>query len=67
MAFDDAIKKLELGNHGINMILENLDEQFKEIRADQRLEGLADDLEQLFHSYLKAWKTSNTDVIELLK
>lgn len=67
MAFDEVISKLETSNQGINIILENLDEHFSEIRADPRLEGLVDDLENLFHAYLKAWKESNTEILGLVK
>ena len=67
MAFDEVISKLETSNQGINIILENLDEHFSEIRADPRLEGLVDDLENLFFAYLKTWIKTNTEVIETLK
>lgn len=66
MAVDEAIKKLEISNQGLKVILENLDEQLTDIRADPRLEGLVDDLENLFYAYLKTWMKSNTEIIELL-
>ena len=66
MAVDEAIKKLEVSNQGLKVILENLDEQLADIRSDPRLEGLVDDLENLFYAYLKTWMKSNTEIIELL-
>ncbi len=67
MAIDDAIKKLETSNEGLKVIIENLDEQLKEIRLDPRLEGLVDDLENLFYAYLKTWIKSNTEILEILR
>ena len=67
MGIDDAIKKLETSNQGLNVILENLDEQLKDIRLDPRLEGLIDDLENLFFAYLKTWIKTNTEIIDILK
>ena len=67
MVIEDAIKKLEISNQGLKVILENLDEQLAEIRLDPRLEGLVDDLENLFFAYLKTWMKSNTDIIDILK
>ena len=67
MSLDDAIKKLETSNVGLKVIIENLDEQLKEIRLDPRLEGLVDDLENLFYAYLKTWIKSNTEILEILR
>ena len=67
MTVEDAIKKLEISNQGLNVILENLDEQLKDIRLDPRLEGLIDDLENLFYAYLKTWIKTNTEIINILK
>lgn len=67
MVTEDAIKKLEISNQGLKVILENLDEQLAEIRLDPRLEGLVDDLENPFFAYLKTWMKSNTDIIDILK
>ena len=67
MGVEEAIKKLETSNKGLKVILENLDEQLADIRSDPRLEGLVDDLENLFFAYLKTWIKNNTEVIETLK
>ncbi len=67
MGLDDAITKLEISNQGLKVILENLDEQLKDIRLDPRLEGLVDDLENLFYAYLKTWIKSNTEILEILR
>ena len=67
MAIDDAIKKLETSNQGLKVIIENLDEQLTDLRLDPRLEGLVDDLENLFFAYLKTWIKSNTEIIDILK
>ena len=66
MAVDEAIKKLEISNQGLKIILENLDEQLADIRSDPRLEGLVDDLENLFYAYLKTWIKSNTEILDIL-
>jgi len=66
MGVDEAIKKLEVSNQGLKVILENLDEQLADIRSDPRLEGLVDDLENLFYAYLKTWIKSNTEIMDLL-
>jgi hypothetical protein len=66
MGVDDAIKKLETSNQGLKVILENLDEQLKDIRLDPRLEGLVDDLENLFYAYLKTWIKSNNEILDIL-
>ena len=66
MGIDEAFKKLETSNDGLKVIIENLDEQLADIREDPRLEGLVDDLENLFYAYLKTWVKSNTDIIEIL-
>ncbi len=67
MGVDEAIKKLEVSNDGLKVILENLDEQLADIRSDPRLEGLVDDLENLFYAYLKTWIKSNTEILDILK
>jgi hypothetical protein len=64
---EEAIKKLETSNQGLKVILEHLNEQLSDMRLDPRLEGLMDDLENLFYAYLKTWIKSNSDVIDILK
>ena len=66
MSGGDAIKKLEISNQGLKVIQENLDEQLADIRSDPRLEGLVDDLENLFYAYLKTWIKSNTEILDIL-
>ena len=66
MAVDEAIKKLEISNQGLKVILENLDEQLADLRSDPRLEGLVDDLENLCYAYLKTWIKSNTEILDIL-
>jgi len=67
MTVEDAIKKLETSNQGLAVIIENLDEQLADIRLDPKLEGLIDDLENLFFAYLKTWIKTNTEIIDILK
>jgi len=67
MTLDGAITKLWISNQRIELILENLDGKFADISLDLRLEGLVDDLENLFHSYLKTWMKSNPEVLDILK
>ena len=67
MSVEPAITKLETTNQGIKIILENLDKQLADLRSDPRLEGLVDDLENLFFAYLKTWMKSNTEILEILK
>ena len=67
MGVEDAIKKLETSNQGLQVILDNLDEQLKSIRSDPKLAGMVDDLETLFYAYLKTWMKSNNEIISVLK
>lgn len=67
MGTEEAIKKLETSNQGLKVILDNLDEQLKAIRADPKLTGMVDDLETLFYAYLKTWMKSNNEIIDILK
>ena len=67
MGVDEAIKKLETSNQGLKVILGNIDDQLKAIRADPKLSGMVDDLETLFYAYLKTWMKSNDEIIDTLK
>ena len=67
MGTEEAIKKLETSNQGLQVILDNLDEQLKAIRSDPKLTGMVDDLETLFYAYLKTWMKSNNEIIDVLK
>ena len=67
MGTEEAIKKLETSNQGLKVILDNLDEQLKAIRAEPKLTGMVDDLETLFYAYLKTWMKSNNEIIDILK
>ncbi len=66
MGIDEAIKKLETSNEGLKVTLEQLSEQFEDIRADPRFVGLVDDLENLGTAYLKTWIAKNTEILEIL-
>jgi len=63
---DTAIKKLETSNQELKVTLEQINEQFEDIRTDPRFAGYVNDLENLFNAYLKTWIDSNTDIIETL-
>lgn len=67
MGVEVAIEKLNVSNLGLNIILSGIHDQLADIRLDPRLEGLTDDLEALFESYLATWLKTNTQVIDILK
>jgi len=67
MTLDEAITKIQVSNQGLKVILENLGEQLSDLRSDPRLEGLVDDLENLFYAYLKTWMKSNDEILDILK
>ena len=66
MGVEDAIEKLEVSNQKLKVDLEQLGEQFDDLRKDPKFEGLVDDLEKLGSEYLKTWINSNNDIIEIL-
>ena len=61
------IEKLNVSNRGLNVILNNLHEQLADVRLDPRMDGLTDDLEALFESYLTTWVKTNTQIIDILE
>jgi hypothetical protein len=66
MGVEDAIEKLEASNQKLKVDLEQLGEQFEDLRKDPKFEGLVDDLEKLAFVYLTTWINSNSDIIEIL-
>ena len=66
MAVSDAVEKLENSNKKLTNDLEQLSEQFKDLREDPKFKGLVDDLEELGVAYLKTWMKSNNEIIEIL-
>jgi hypothetical protein len=67
VSVDAAIKKLEISNQGLKVILEHLNENLADMRQDPKLKDVVDDLENLFYAYLKTWIKSNNDILEILK
>ena len=67
MSVFEAIEKLKVSNQGLNVIRDNIHEQLADIRSDPRMDGLVDDLENLFESYLATWVKTNSDVLEILE
>jgi len=67
MSGNTAIKKLEISNQGLNVIIEHLDENLADMRNDPRLAGVVDDLQNLFYAYLKTWIKSNDEILDILK
>ena len=67
MGVEVAIEKLNVSNRGLNIILSGIHDQLADIRLDPRLEGLIDDLQAPFESYLTTWVKTNTQVIDILE
>ena len=67
IALDDAIKKLETSNQELKVTLEQLNQQFEDIRADPRFAGFVNDLENLAFEYLKTWIKGNAEILSILK
>ena len=67
MILMDVIEKLEALNKKQKLNLEQLHEQFIDLKTDPRFAGLPmDDLENLFSAYLKTWIKGNTEIMEIL-
>ena len=66
MGVEDAIEKLEVSNQKLKVDLEQIGEQFEDLRKDPKFEELVDDLEKLGFAYLTTWINSNSDIIEIL-
>ncbi|EIJ65906.1 hypothetical protein BD31_I0070 [Candidatus Nitrosopumilus salaria BD31] len=67
MGIDEAIRRLETSNQGLRGILDDIDTTLLGLRSDPRLDGLIDDLENLFNAYLKTWIKSNSEILDILK
>ena len=67
MGIDEAIEKLETSNQELSVILDDVGKTLVGLRSDSRLNGLVDDLENLFDSYLKTWIKSNSEIADILK
>ena len=67
MSILNAVEKLENLNNEQKQNLEQLHEQFEDLRADPRFANLPmNELEDLFLSYLKIWIKTNTKIIDIL-
>jgi len=66
MGIENAIEKLENSNQELKVTLEQLGEQFEDLRKNPKFEGLVDDLEKLGFAYLTTWIKSNSEIIEIL-
>ncbi len=67
MSVQMAIEKLNVSNRELNIILNNIHEQLADVRLDPRMEGITEDLEALFESYLATWVKTNTQIIDILE
>ena len=67
MSILDVVQKLEDSNKENKSNLEQLHEQFDDLRTDPRFKNLPmEELENLFLEYLRVWIKTNTEIIELL-
>ena len=67
MSIVQVIEKLDATNKEQKLNLEQLHEQFVDLKADPRFAELPiDDLENLFLAYLKTWIKSNTEIKRIL-
>lgn len=67
MGLSLAIEKIETSNHGIDMLLETINEQLDDISQDPRMKNLTGDLKDLFESYLLTWRKNNSEILKLIK
>ena len=67
MSIMNAIEKLDTTNKEQKINLEQIHEQFVDLKADPRFAGLPmDALENLFSEYLRIWIKANTEIMEIL-
>ena len=67
MGILEAVEKLEGYNKEQQQNLEQLHDQFEDLRADPRFANLPmNELEDLFLSYLKIWIKTNNEIIDIL-
>jgi len=67
MSIMQVIRKLDATNNEQKLNLEQLHEQFVDLKADPRFVGLPmGDLEDLFLAYLKTWIKVNTEIKGIL-
>jgi len=67
MSIIQVIEKLDATNEEQKLNLEQLHEQFVDLKADPRFVELPmDDLENLFLAYLKTWIKGNTEIKGIL-
>ncbi len=68
MGIVEVVKKLEETNDEQKLNLEQLHEQFEDLRKDERYANLPmNELEDLFLNYLKTWIKTNSEIIQLLE
>ncbi|MBT8242098.1 MAG: hypothetical protein HKP34_00060 [Nitrosopumilus sp.] len=68
MNLEEVVKKLKETNDEQKINLEQLHEQFNDLRADERYANLPmDELEELFLNYLRTWIKTNSEILELLE
>ena len=66
MGVSEAIKNLETSNVELRETMEQLGEQFQDLREDPKFGSMVDDLEKLAFNYLSTWIKTNTDVLDIL-
>ena len=66
MGVAEAVKNLEAANVELRETMEQLGEQFQDLREDPKFGSMVDDLEKLAFNYLSTWIKTNTDVLDIL-